>query len=206
MSSAGSESVSRHDRPRIVLASASPRRAELLRQIGIPFAVRSAGIDETVVSGETPSAYVQRMALEKSAAVAAPGCITISADTVVVKDDNILGKPTDEANAVAMLGLLADGWHQVCTAVAVTDGDTTAVELVTTRVCFRAIDEDEARAYWRTGEPQDKAGGYGIQGIGSIFASKIEGSYSAVVGLPLTETERLLKRFGVDTWCCRNDG
>lgn len=195
-----------HDSPRIVLASASPRRAELLQQIGIPFEVSAADIDETVHAGELPAAYVRRMALEKSAAVALPGCITLSADTVVVKDTQILGKPEDEAQAVAMLLLLADGWHEVLTAVAVADGSTTAAEVVSTRVCFREVSASEAHAYWRTGEPRDKAGGYGIQGIGSIFASKIEGSYSAVVGLPLAETERLLRRFGVDTWRCRYDG
>jgi septum formation protein len=174
--------------------------------MGIRFRVRAAEIDETVQPGEAPRHYVQRMALEKSAAIAETGRVTISADTVVVRNRQILGKPHDQADAVRMLKLLADGWHDVMTCVAVSDGATTETDLVITRVAFTPITEAQARAYWQTGEGADKAGGYGIQGIGGIFASKIEGSYSAVVGLPLAETERLLERFGVDTWRLRIDG
>jgi len=190
----------------LILASASPRRAELLRQIGITFAVRSADIDETVHRGELPEGYVQRMAQEKAAAVAEPGVVTLAADTVVVKSGRILGKPVDRDDAVAMLRLLADDWHQVMTCVAISDGQRMDTVLVNTRVLFGSISEARAIDYWHTGEPADKAGGYGIQGIGSIFASKIEGSYSAVVGLPLAETERLLELFGIDTWRRRIDG
>jgi septum formation protein len=190
----------------IVLASASPRRAELLTQIGISFTVRSADIDESIRPGEAPAAYVQRMAMEKSAAIAATGAITLSADTVVVKDHQILGKPANQAEAVGMLCALSDRWHEVMTCIVVSNGLERESELVTTRVCFGPISEAQAIDYWHTGEPADKAGGYGIQGIGGIFACKIEGSYSAVVGLPLAETERLLKRFGIDTWRRRIDG
>jgi len=190
----------------LILASASPRRAELLRQIGIEFEVLSADIDESVRRGEPPEGYVQRMAQDKSAAVAVPGVITLAADTVVVKSGRILGKPADQDDAVAMLRLLADGWHEVMTCVAISDGRQIETALVITRVLFGSISEARAIDYWHTGEPADKAGGYGIQGIGSIFACKIEGSYSAVVGLPLAETERLLERFGIDTWRRRIDG
>jgi septum formation protein len=192
--------------PAVVLASASPRRAQLLDQIGIRFTVIPADIDESVRPGESPADYVQRMATEKSAAVATPDVVTLSADTVVVKDDRILGKPADQTEAVDMLCALSDSWHEVMTCIVASDGRERQSRLVTTRVCFESISEAQAIDYWRTGEPADKAGGYGIQGIGGIFACKIEGSYSAVVGLPLAETERLLKLFGVDTWRCRIDG
>lgn len=192
--------------PSLILASASPRRAQLLRQIGIEFEVRVADIDESVRPGELPEGYVQRMAQEKSAAIAIPGAVTLSADTVVVKSGRILGKPVDRDDAVKMLRLLADDWHEVMTCVAISDGHQFETVLVVTRVLFGSISEARAVDYWHTGEPADKAGGYGIQGIGSIFTNKIEGSYSAVVGLPLAETERLLERFGLDTWRCRIDG
>ena len=184
----------------IVLASASPRRAELLRQIGLGFEVYPADIDETPLPGEPPDAYVERMARAKAAAVAEPGRVTLAADTTVVQDGQILGKPRDRAEGLAMLRRLADGWHEVMTAIAVSDGRELLAETVTTRVHFRPLSDGEMTRYWETGEGADKAGGYGIQGIGGILADKIEGSYSAVVGLPLAETERLLERFGVDTW------
>jgi septum formation protein len=192
--------------PSLILASASPRRAQLLQQLGIEFEVLVADIDESVRAGEPAEDYVQRMAQEKSTAVVTRGAVTLGADTVVVKSGRILGKPVDQDDAVAMLRLLADDWHLVMTCVALHDGQRTDTELVVTKVLFGPISEARAIDYWHTGEPADKAGGYGIQGIGSIFASKIEGSYSAVVGLPLAETERLLERFGIDTWRCRIDG
>ena len=184
----------------VVLASASPRRAELLDQIRIAYEVEPAHVDETVLPGEPAEAYVERMARSKAAAVSRPGRITLAADTVVVSDAQILGKPADRASALAMLSTLSDSWHRVLTGVAASDGDRVEAVVVATRVHFRAVARQEAERYWQTGEPADKAGGYGIQGIGSIFADKIEGSYSAVVGLPLAETERLLERFGVNTW------
>lgn len=197
------------DPPRaIVLASASPRRAELLTQIGLLFEVRlpAPPVDETPHAGEAAEAYVERLARAKARAVAltSPGRVVLAADTTVVLDGAILGKPGDVAEAVAMLLALAGRAHTVCTGVAVA-GDGRVESLVArTRVRFRPVDRAEAEAYARTGEGADKAGGYGIQGIGAIFAEAIEGSYSTVVGLPLVETERLLRAAGVDTWALRN--
>lgn len=184
----------------VMLASTSPRRAELLSQIGIPFEVVAVSVDETPLSSESPEAYVRRMAQNKARAVAVPGRVTLAADTIVELDGVILGKPCDEGEGVAMLLKLQDRLHRVLTAVCVSDGSVMRTLNVIVAVVFRKIAPDEARAYVATGEGRDKAGGYGIQGIGGIFAQAIEGSYSAVVGLPLAETEGLLREFGVDTW------
>jgi septum formation protein len=184
----------------VVLASASPRRAALLEQIGVSFNVRVARIDESPRPGEMPGDYVERLALEKAHAVARPGQLTLGADTMVVVDGEMLGKPAGRRAGIDMLGRLAGRTHQVITGVAVTNYARSRALRVTTDVTFRAITAEEAGAYWDTGEPSDKAGGYGIQGIGGIFAQSINGSYSAVVGLPLTETEALLREFGADTW------
>ncbi len=185
---------------RLKLASGSPRRAELLTLIGIPFEVALPAVDETPLSGEDAARYVARMARTKAAAVPAEGAVVLAADTVVVLDGRILGKPEDEADGVSMLCALGGRTHEVLTAIAVTDGVDIHGEVVRTTVRFVPVDESLARAYWATGEGADKAGGYGIQGIGGILAESITGSYSAVVGLPLSETERALTRFGVDTW------
>ena len=190
----------------VVLASQSPRRAALLRQIAIPFEVIAASVDETQLPGEVPSAYVERLACAKATAVASPDRITLAADTIVVVDDVILGKPRDRADGVAMLLSLQGRSHWVLTGVCVSDGTTSRTLSVSSRVEFKKLDREEAIAYVATGEGEDKAGGYGIQGIGGIFAETIEGSYSAVVGLPLTETEELLREFGVDTWRYRGNG
>lgn len=190
----------------VVLASASPRRAALLEQIGIPFEVIVASVDETELPGESPSAYVERLARAKASAVASPHRITLAADTIVVVDDVIIGKPRDQRSGIAMLMRLQGRSHWVLTGVCVSDGSTTRALCVSTRVEFKQFDREEAIAYVATGEGEDKAGGYGIQGIGGIFAKTIEGSYSAVVGLPLTETEELLREFGVDTWRYRSNG
>jgi septum formation protein len=190
----------------VILASASPRRAELLERMRIPFEVVPSRIDESVRPGENFELYVGRMAREKAAACQIPGRIILAADTIVEIDGRILGKPANREAGIAMLSTLSGREHRVLTAVAVTDGDQTLTECVTVRVWFTDIGEREAQAYWDSGEPADKAGGYGIQGIGGIFASSIEGSYSAVVGLPLAQTERLLTRIGVDTWRCRTHG
>jgi septum formation protein len=194
------------DRPALLLASGSPRRAELLRQIGVPFDVLVPDVDETPLAGEAPAAYVERLARTKAAACIRPGRVTLAADTVVVLDGHILGKPGSAAEGVAMLQSLGGREHQVLTAIAVTDGAATSSLVVTTSVRFVPIDRHLAEAYWATGEGADKAGGYGIQGIGGILAASIAGSYSAVVGLPLPETEQALNRFGIDTWRCRLDG
>ena len=189
----------------IILASGSPRRAALLQQMGIAFEVRPANIDEQVLDSETPAAYVERLALAKASQVAEAGRVTLGADTAVVLEGAIYGKPQDMDQGVAMLMALGGRTHQVVTGVAITDGQRRRVEHVIAHVTFRPVGLTEAQAYWRTGEPADKAGGYGIQGIGGIFAQSITGSYSAVVGLPLTETERLLHDFGVDIWGARSD-
>ena len=166
----------------------------------------SADIDESVHGGESAVDYVERMAIEKAQVCAVPGRITLTADTIVAIDGDILGKPQDEADAVQMLMRLSGRRHEVMTAVAVSDGVRVECAVVTTTVEFIEIPQAVARRYWASGECRDKAGGYGIQGIGGIFAKSIEGSYSAVVGLPLVETERLLTRFEVDTWRRRING
>ena len=186
---------------RLILASGSPRRAELLRQIGISFDVQVPDVDETPLPAERAADYVQRMARIKAAAVE-PGAdsVVLAADTVVVLDAQILGKPADRATGIAMLQALGGREHQVMTAIAARSRESMAEELVSTQVRFVPVDESLAAAYWETGEGADKAGSYGIQGIGGILAESITGSYSAVVGLPLPETERLLGGLGVDTW------
>jgi septum formation protein len=191
---------------RLILASASPRRLSLLTQLGLVCEVAAADVDESWPAGEDPAAYVVRLARAKARACHQPTAVTVGADTAVVLDGQVLGKPADRREGVAMLRALAGRTHQVMTGVAVCNDTRIDSCCVTTDVTFRAIDEREAEAYWETGEGADKAGGYGIQGIGGIFAVRIEGSYSAVVGLPLAETERLLRKFGVDIWHERTHG
>ena len=187
----------------LLLASASPRRAALLAQIGIPFEVMAPEVDETAWPGELPLDYVERMARAKVAAGAQPGRLTLAADTVVVLAGRILGKPASKAEGIQMLLDLGGREHDVLTAIALSDTQTTHAEVVTTRVRFVPIDRTLAQSYWETGEGADKAGGYGIQGIGGILAASIKGSYSAVVGLPLPELERALNHFGMETWGSR---
>ncbi len=194
---------------RLRLASASPRRRELLAQIGLVLGdedIVVTDIDETPLAGEASQAYVERLARAKAQAGYEPGCVVLGADTAVVIDDEILGKPCGLTEGVAMLERLSGRTHLVCTGVAGFDGTRLESLVVETRVRFRHIPRAEAEAYWQTGEPSDKAGGYGIQGIGSIFAEGIEGSYSAVVGLPLQQTEALLQLLNIDTWSVRIDG
>ncbi|MNC42307.1 Maf-like protein YhdE [compost metagenome] len=188
----------------LYLASASPRRRELLLQIGVPHRRVDAPIDESVLPGETPAAYVERLARAKAAAgLAALGledaCV-LGADTAVVLEGRILGKPLDRADGLAMLAALSGRTHEVLTAVAVADGDRCRAQVVSSRVHFRPIAAVEQQAYWNTGEPLDKAGGYAIQGLAAIFVDRLEGSYSAVVGLPLAETAALLGEFGIACW------
>ena len=187
------------DAPGIVLASASPRRAALLRQIGIPFRVCAAHIEESRRRDETAQEFVQRMASEKARAVASAQPV-LAADTVAEADDRVFGKPRDECDFRAMLGVLSGRKHRVHTAVALRLGGREALRVATAEVSLRRIDEAELTAYWATGEPQDKAGGYAIQGIAGIFVREVRGSCSAVVGLPLAETEQMLRAFGIDTW------
>jgi septum formation protein len=186
----------------IYLASASPRRSELLRQIGVRFEVRPAQIAETRRPGEGPAAYVARIAAAKASAVwnglgelePAP---VLAADTAVVLDGQVFGKPVDSADAAAMLEKLSGRTHLVLTAVALHAGDKTHSAVSTSEVRFRPTTDAERRAYCRTGEPLDKAGGYGIQGFAAVFIESLHGSYSGVVGLPLFETAALLSRCGV---------
>ena len=191
----------------LVLASQSPRRRELLQQIGVVFDCVSADIDESRFVEEAPSAYVRRLALEKARAVALeyPQRWVLGSDTAVVCDQRILGKPTDRADAIAMLQLLSGRSHQVLTAVALyrnekPGGEQQHILLVSTDVMFRSLSVEECERYWATGEPQDKAGSYGIQGLGAVFVERIEGSYSAVVGLPLQQTAELLVQLGIPVW------
>lgn len=190
----------------LVLASASPRRRELLAQIGMAdpefrFEVLAADIDESHQTGETAAQFVQRLAVEKAqAGLALYGqspAVVLGSDTIVVLDGQILGKPVDEADAKQMLQQLSGREHSVMTAVAVTDGAKTLSCLVETKVQFCGLTQQDILAYIATQEPMDKAGAYGIQGLGGCFVEAIKGSYSAVVGLPLVETKALLREMQV---------
>lgn len=192
------------------LASQSPRRRELLTQIGVEFSVLSVDVEEQQQVGELAPDYVSRLARDKAQAgvaalintnptqlsahaVAEP--VVLGADTIVVYAGQVLEKPVDEADSARMLSLLSGHEHEVMTAVALADSTRCWVELVTTTVQFRDISAIEMQDYWRTGEPRDKAGSYAIQGIAGKFVSHISGSYSAVVGLPLMQTEQLIQAF-----------
>lgn len=186
----------------LYLASASPRRRELLAQVGLSPELLAQEIDESPLHGENPESYVTRLAREKAvAALADPRCRlplpVLAADTTVVCEGQILGKPATLAEARQMLGLLSGRTHQVLTAVAIGRPAVIDVTLVSTDVSFRILRAAEIDAYWATGEPRDKAGAYAVQGIGAMFVSRIAGSYSGVVGLPLFETLQLLQKFGV---------
>jgi len=187
---------------RIILASASPRRRELLRQIGIDFTVDPADVDERVLPGESPEAYAVRVALDKAriAAQRAGTGVVIAADTIVVLDNAILGKPSDDEDAERMLTMLSGRTHQVITGMAIMDpaAGKTLTRSSTTNVLFRDLSPDEIRWYVRTGEPLDKAGAYGIQEKGSLFISRIEGCYFNVVGLPLSLLGEMLLEFGIN--------
>ena len=185
----------------IYLASQSPRRRELLHQIGVDFELLPVDIDETPLAGETPEACVQRLALEKARAgraqlPAGRALPVMGADTLVVCGEAVLGKPPGRDAAIGMLQALSGRTHRVITAVALA-GDHEAVCLNTSLVTFRTLTRRECEAYWDTGEPQDKAGAYAIQGLGALFVTRLEGSYSGVMGLPLQETAELLGEFGV---------
>lgn len=186
----------------MILASSSPRRRELLSQIGVSFDVETADIDETPDVDEVPVAYVERMALEKARTVAErhPDKVVLGSDTSVIFCDRILGKPLNNAEARSMLKDLSGQTHYVLSAVALVCGQQERVISVSTQVQFRVLSDQEITAYVNTGEPADKAGSYGIQGLGAILVASIEGSYSNVVGLPLTETAALLNEFKVPVW------
>jgi len=187
-------------RKRIVLASASPRRSELLESAGIIFSVVPADISEEPLPGEYPAAHVLRLATEKALAVAetVDGELYIGADTVVVCDDEIMGKPADAADARRMLSTLSGRSHDVITGFAIHDRtvNTTQAEVVRTRVFFKPLTEEEIEAYIATGCPFDKAGAYAIQGGAAYMVRGIEGSYTNVVGLPLCEVVEVLRQAG----------
>jgi septum formation protein len=188
--------------PVICLASNSPRRRELLSQIGVSHIVMAADIDESVLPGESPRTYVLRLAREKALAIRSTGqqLPVLAADTTVVVDGRVFGKPRDRADAISMLSELAGRAHEVLTAVALARAQDVNARLSSNTVCFRRISQEECAAYWETGEPRDKAGGYAIQGLGAVFVESLSGSYSAVMGLPLFETGELLQAAGIQYW------
>jgi len=194
-------------RPAIYLASGSPRRRELLAQIGIPFERITGEVDETPWPQEGAHTYVERLARAKAAAgvaaMRAQGLasrLVLAADTTVALDDHILGKPIDAADATAMLRRLSGRVHEVLTGVAVSDGERVLSVISASEVRFRSLSEAEIAAYVATGEPLDKAGSYGAQGVGAVLIESLSGSFSGVVGLPLAETVTLLQQFGYAYW------
>ncbi|HEV7613344.1 MAG TPA: Maf family protein [Steroidobacteraceae bacterium] len=189
----------------VYLASASPRRRELLQQIGVSFRVVGAAVDETAVPGEAPTAYVTRLAAAKADTgwdksrdnTQVP---VLAADTAVALEGQILGKPSDQEHAESMLSQLSGRTHEVWTAVALRTAVGLQYRISRSEVTFRSIAAGEARAYWETGEPADKAGAYAVQGRAAIFIAELRGSYSGVMGLPLFETAELLSEAGVLRW------
>ncbi|MCX5756820.1 MAG: Maf family protein [Gemmatimonadetes bacterium] len=185
--------------PRVILASASPRRRELLSLIGVTHEVRPADIDETLLVGEAPLVYAERLARGKAHKIAAQdaGAVVIAADTIVVVDDDVLGKPVDAADAARMLRRLSGRRHRVFTAVAVAFNGHTASGVERVEVVFRALSDDEIRDYVGTGEPMDKAGAYGIQGFGATLIDRVEGDYFSVMGLGLRRLVALVSEVGL---------
>jgi len=187
----------------LILASQSPRRKELLAQLGYRFSVQASDIDESVKEAEPPHDYVLRLAKQKAQHILASlsveeqtNSFVLGSDTSVVLNGQILGKPESEDDCINTLSLLSNNHHQVLTAIALASKSGVQGEIITTDVVFKVLTTAEIQAYWLTGEPQDKAGSYGIQGIAGQFVKSINGSYSAVVGLPLYETAQLLTNAG----------
>ncbi len=187
----------------LILASASPRRRELLAQLGVEYICKPADIDETPYADESPDAYVRRMALEKAGAARRrhpdSGAWVLAADTTVVVDGAVLGKPQGKEDALRMLAVLSGRAHVVMTAVCLMGASAESTVLVKTRVQFIPLTRPECEAYLESGEAWDKAGAYGIQGLAGAFVAGIDGSYSNVVGLPLSETWQLLRDQGIRT-------
>ncbi|MGH8201456.1 MAG: Maf family protein [Steroidobacteraceae bacterium] len=188
--------------PVICLASMSPRRRELLAQIGVPHTVSAAHVDESLLPGEVPADYVARLARLKAVTVRQQGeaLPVLAADTTVVLEGAVYGKPAGRAAGLAMLEALAGRTHQVLTAVALATEQGIALRVNCSSVRFRTIERAEMEAYWETGEPRDKAGGYAIQGHGAVFITALSGSFSGVMGLPLFETAELLRDAGIPYW------
>ena len=180
---------------RLLLASRSPRRADLLTRAGFTFVVVPADIDERLRDGEAAAAYVRRLARAKADRVARdhPAALVLGADTVVAIEDAVLGKPVDDADAAAMLRRLSDRTHTVLTGVAFVAAHGACSEVESTRVTFRALTEEDIAGYVRSGEPAGKAGAYAIQGRASRFVTRIDGSYTNVVGLPIALVDRLVR-------------
>lgn len=190
----------------LCLASSSPRRQEILEALGLEFSVKPVEVDEDRLALETPEQMVLRLAVAKAnAADVDASCLVIGSDTVVVLGDEVLCKPRDRDEAVAMLLSLSDRRHRVLTGVALRGPAGVQTAVSATDVYFREISRDEALAYWHSGEPRDKAGAYGIQGLGGAFVESIKGSYSGVVGLPVFETARLLRNAGIDVFKKQKD-
>jgi septum formation protein len=185
--------------PKVILASASSRRYELLEHLLSDFEIHIADIDETPQLGELPEALVQRLAYSKAQAIwlKHPDAIVIGADTIVTYEHEIFGKPRDQNDSMAMLNKLSEQCHTVMTGVAMFAANKKISKVVETEVEFTCLSNQQIQAYWRTGEPQDKAGSYAIQGIGGKFVKRINGSYSNVVGLPLVETQLMLTEMGI---------
>ena len=186
---------------KIVLASQSPRRRELLGKMGLEFTTKAPEIDETALSGLPARQLVEALSREKALWAARqedPEAIVIGSDTVVVRDGEILGKPASPAQAEEMLASLSGRSHEVCTGITVCQGDRVVSQVEVTQVTFRTLTPQEIAQYVRTGEPMDKAGAYGIQGLGALLVEGIQGDYSAVVGLPVCRLGRMLLDFGVD--------
>jgi septum formation protein len=181
----------------LYLASTSPRRREILQTLGVDFDVIMVDTDETPFDDESPEELVLRLASAKADAAAGAETV-LAADTVVVLGERVLNKPRDAEDAIEMLLALSGRTHRVLTGVALKTSEGTQAILSATNVRFREIDQDEAAAYWQSGEPCDKAGAYGIQGLGGMFVAAIEGSYSSVMGLPVFETVELLKSAGIE--------
>ncbi|HEY8020027.1 MAG TPA: Maf family protein [Thermoanaerobaculia bacterium] len=186
--------------PKLVLASASPRRRELLSGLGLRFEVRPVDLDETPRPGEPPRDYVRRLAMEKAAACARPDELVLAADTMVVLDGELFGKPADPADARRMLGRIAGREHTVFSGIALLEATTgrSAAAVETSSVVMAEMSEGAIEWYVATGEPLDKAGAYAVQGLGALFVEAVRGNYTNVVGLPLPATRRLFRELGYD--------
>lgn len=189
--------------PRLILASASPRRSALLDQIAVAHSIAPADVDESRHAGEAPRAYALRVATAKAEAGWHAGsgrAPVLAADTAVALGDELYAKPADREDCVRILGALSGRTHEVLTAVAVRHAGGLATALSVSEVTFRALSREECERYWDTGEPTGKAGAYAIQGLGAVFVTRLVGSYSGVMGLPVAETAALLERAGVPVW------
>ena len=184
-------------KPRVILASASPRRRELLTLVGIPHEVRPADIDETYLDGEIPREHALRLAREKAERAREPDAVVIGSDTIVVVDGEVLGKPATDDDALRMLRRLGGRSHTVITAVAVAWKGRILADAETVDVTFHPLSDDEIRGYIATREPMDKAGAYGIQGFGATIVARVDGDYFAVMGLPLQRMVRLMRELGL---------